>query len=571
MSQEADVVRLVLKFLVNFLNMQGSQGSNLKLFLTDLDGLPPKTLVDSFKDLRISLSERNIKIFPWGTRAANIPLHNSVFFDGCKKARHQIPKNSHIFINTGLGSVSSISLSDRFLFNDEETVLLAVAKSADVDTLVVSPGSTREGLLQLWSLQMSSPSEFNLRCIENVPYVSYLQFVKHPKTMKIPPSLMMLQESGTCELFEIHESATKGFSRGRRLWELSCVCRSAQCVAITTLNCNEDSSAIMVALGTQEGTALIIQMLIQHTAESICDVTEVFRQQIFITSSPLTAILWMPNGYGTFFVAGTQAGSLLLCDRRSPLSPILICNDYATRRISCLGWDACENPIAVAQLDGILFAHQFMESTRHSPSKAYMDIKLHKASSVKSNPRWIDLLLPMHRRAALLKAIEQPCKSLDVLKERICFGFEDGSIMMGRLKELDRKSYAEAGVIGWNFIGDATLDLSASNQVACNEVPLALAARSKLQSCFQRGYDTAFQDGVHVVVSRWYPMAAVFKQFAAQGSSIENPSYSACAEILAITSVCCGFLPEWGTEGVFAYSTGLGVVHILSSDQFDYT
>eukprot|EP01056_Protomagalhaensia_sp_Gyna25_P001906 Protomagalhaensia_sp_Gyna_25__1905@NODE_200_length_4478_cov_5_965308_g154_i0_p3_GENE_NODE_200_length_4478_cov_5_965308_g154_i0NODE_200_length_4478_cov_5_965308_g154_i0_p3_ORF_typecomplete_len136_score8_40DUF3443/PF11925_8/0_23_NODE_200_length_4478_cov_5_965308_g154_i027353142 len=135
---------------------------------------------------------------------------------------------------------------------------------------------------------------------------------------------------------------------------------------------------------------------------------------------------------------------------------------------------------------------------------------------------------------------------------------------------MDRKSYTDSGLIAWNLIGNTLEENSnATTALVPSSSSRLEAAVAQLSLEFDKGYQLALQDGIHIMTASYYAFPGILKSFAARGAR-RDMTYSPHLEILALTSASAGMLPGTGPlSGVLAYGSALGVVHIFPSDYFD--
>eukprot|EP01056_Protomagalhaensia_sp_Gyna25_P001908 Protomagalhaensia_sp_Gyna_25__1907@NODE_200_length_4478_cov_5_965308_g154_i0_p2_GENE_NODE_200_length_4478_cov_5_965308_g154_i0NODE_200_length_4478_cov_5_965308_g154_i0_p2_ORF_typecomplete_len320_score51_05ANAPC4_WD40/PF12894_7/1_3e03ANAPC4_WD40/PF12894_7/96ANAPC4_WD40/PF12894_7/0_033RicinB_lectin_2/PF14200_6/0_11RicinB_lectin_2/PF14200_6/1_8e03_NODE_200_length_4478_cov_5_965308_g154_i035024461 len=308
----------------------------LTVFLTEFPSknVPSPSSFGNLKEIAVDVD--NIAQLPWGTRATKIPEGRSVSLP-IEQSNGNERLRAHTFINTGLGSITSLSLSTVFHNGSEEVALLAIAKASRSAT-VQGASTDTQGILQIWSCRGSSPTRFQLEETTQVTLIAQLVFVPCPPKGSFPPPIFIRNQTGTCQLFEIHQNAASQFSLARKLWQFQIENAIADCISVSTVDSNKDAIGTALAIGTPEGRVFIFLLAIQISNQSH-SIKEISREQIFLDSTGISAICWMPNTYASFFAAGTRTGDLLICDRRNPLSPIIATSDHPARRIHDIQWD----------------------------------------------------------------------------------------------------------------------------------------------------------------------------------------------------------------------------------------
>eukprot|EP01053_Blabericola_migrator_P013405 Blabericola_migrator_1__13404@NODE_958_length_5894_cov_24_472113_g664_i0_p2_GENE_NODE_958_length_5894_cov_24_472113_g664_i0NODE_958_length_5894_cov_24_472113_g664_i0_p2_ORF_typecomplete_len396_score39_15_NODE_958_length_5894_cov_24_472113_g664_i046135800 len=384
----------------------------LKIFLTEFDvlrGLGNLGDVSNFGALKPPDGAFSHD-FSWGTKFMALSEFRSGHIAGGDQ--------SHMFINTGPGCIVDLSLSRSIQLGDETFTLLAVAKS---DTPSPAVQNSTTGTLQIWSIRSSEPTKFQLELSVETSPVGGIMFIDVPFGVVVP--LVVTRRNGDAEIFNVYKEQGR-FQLSKAVWVA--VGLNAHSSAVTMVDAKENSAAVALALGGSQGCIRFFTLLVAQQEDQSLTVSELSQEQNFVCDATLTALCWMPGSFATFYVAGSHVGDMLICDRRNPLDPIIGSAELTTRRVDVLHWERADSPIVVGQLEAALYSYPFMESSRHSPQKLYSEIKL-RTDKTGSVTEWGEMILPPHRRGALGKAVEQPCRGVTVIEGQGCFTFEDGS------------------------------------------------------------------------------------------------------------------------------------------------
>eukprot|EP01053_Blabericola_migrator_P013406 Blabericola_migrator_1__13405@NODE_958_length_5894_cov_24_472113_g664_i0_p5_GENE_NODE_958_length_5894_cov_24_472113_g664_i0NODE_958_length_5894_cov_24_472113_g664_i0_p5_ORF_typecomplete_len137_score24_60_NODE_958_length_5894_cov_24_472113_g664_i041424552 len=132
---------------------------------------------------------------------------------------------------------------------------------------------------------------------------------------------------------------------------------------------------------------------------------------------------------------------------------------------------------------------------------------------------------------------------------------------------MDRKAYADAGLISWSLLGVQEEDFEAGNAPSASGSGIDSAAKRITSDC-EKGYESALDKGVHVMVSKYYAVPGLVKAFKLQDGSPQSSQYVSTLDVLALTCATSGYLPGWGSNSVMAYGSALGLIHLFKSHYF---